>query len=99
MKSPSLRDVSVDHPSLPDSYRTVSFVIRPVSLGIHLVMIAHKVAQYGDRFLIVQLSGLLCKFPPEGRPTRLFHLLLTADLSWYDALSEVIHPNSPTVRF
>lgn len=50
-------------------------------------------------FVIVQLSGLVCKFPPEGCPTHLFHLLLTAELSWYAALSEVIHQDSPTVHF
>lgn len=74
IKSRYLRDLAV-HP-------TVSSV-RPVSLGtpLHLVMLAHKVAQYGDKFLIVQLGGLTCESPLKGCPASLFHLLLTADLS------------------
>lgn len=68
---------SITEGSVPAS----PFNTRPVSLEIHLVTIVHKVARYGDKFLIVPLSGLLCKFPPGGCPTRLFHLLLTAELS------------------
>lgn len=83
------------HHPFPLRYLCVVYLRIP----LRLATIAHKVAQDGNKFLVVQLSGLSWKFSPEGCPTRLFHLPLTADLSWYAAPSEVIHQDYPTVHF